>query len=180
MHYALHELALYSQANTIILAMRRREQQPRRVFVPQGQEIEIILQGGTIMHIRHQPDALATTFRSSTEEAQQEELRAKFPQFLGPHVKAVLDQHGYRVLGGETESGEATLMETRPALEDWMREAKAAGLTREEVLMLGETWLGNVRIAERRMGEGSPIAKGIKRELTVMSEAIWPSPRRRH
>lgn len=147
----------------------------RPIFVPKGEGIRILLEGGGLWRITNLP---SSSFRleqrpPDTREAQKANLEATFPDIFYPHVFARLDQHGYKVLGGEVESGEMTLMETRNSLVDWLKQAKKLGISNREIISLSKQLLGNITIASSRMGEISPLIKGINTEIVELVDEVW-------
>lgn len=150
--------------------------QIKRVFVPKGGEVRIILGGGGILDVRNPDPSSSYTVEHklpSAREAQREQLRAEFPGILFPHVRARLNQHGYQLLGGEETSGEMTLMETNDALERWMEQARASGISNREILISTQELLQQVAIGAKKMGERSSLVKGINTEIAGMIDEVW-------
>lgn len=147
----------------------------KRVFVPRGGRIRLVLEGGTILDVKN-PDPTSYTVEHKSpgpREAQREELRAQFPNILFPHVRARLNQHGYQLLGGEEISGEMTLMETNDALKTWMGQAKASGISNREILTATQELLGQIAIGAKKMGERPSLVRGINAEITGMVDEVW-------
>lgn len=155
--------------------MAGRGPEQRRVFVPQGGEVRVVLEGGTILDIKN-PGVASYVLEQrpfGTRETQREELRAQYADILYPHVRARLNQHGYQVLGGEEVSGEMALMETTEALHHWLEKAKTAGISNGDIRTQTKELLKQVTIAAPRSGEISALVKGINTEITGMVDEVW-------
>lgn len=146
----------------------------RRVFVPKGKKVRLVLEGGSIVDISH----LSPTFKleqksPDSREARREQLKALYPRILLPHVRARLDQHGYSTVGGEEISGEMGLMETEKQLKNWMQDARNSGISNQEIREETSAILEQVMIGAPRIGKTSPLVNGIGTEISSLVDEVW-------
>ncbi len=149
----------------------------RRVFVRKGQELKIVLEGGTILDIKN-PGSPTTPYTLAprtpdSREAKREQLKAQYPDILFPHIRARLDQHGYSVLGGEEISGDMSLMETERQLKDWMQDARKSGISNQEIRKETSAILRQVIIGAPSIGKTSPLINGIGTEISSLVDEAW-------
>lgn len=155
----------------------------RRVFVPRGQTVRLVLEGGPLVDIKNpssnNPFSLEQKSPDS-REAQREQLKAKYPSILFPFVHARLQQHGYELLkGGEEVSAEMMSLEGQAKLTEWMNNAKLAGISNQEIREETKGLLGQVLIGASRMGKPSPLINGIGTEISNLVDEVWGVKNRR-
>lgn len=157
-------------------------EQLKRAHVPQGGTLRISLEGGPILEIKNPSRShyVVEHKAGGTREAQREELWAKLPDVLFPHVQARLNQHGYKVVGGEEISGEMTLMETESSLRRWIERAKETGVSNQEILNGTKELLKLVVIGASKMGEIPPLVKGINTEIEGLVDNVWGKRKPKH
>lgn len=149
----------------------------RRVFVPKGGSVRLVLEGGSVLDISH--PSLTTPFRleqksPDSREAQREQLKAIYHSVLLPHVKARLDQYGYEVLGGGEEvSAEMMAMDTQTKLREWMQNAKLLGVSNREIVEETNDILRQIVVGSSRVGKTNPLVKSIDTEISTLVDEVW-------
>ena len=146
----------------------------QRVFVPKGQKVRLVLEGGSIVDISH----LSPIFKleqkfPDSREAKREQLKALYPRILLPHVRARLDQHGYSTVGGEEISGDMGLMETEKKLKEWIQEARESGISNQQIREETSDILKQVMIGSSRIGKTNPLVNGIGTEISSLVDEVW-------
>ncbi len=156
----------------------------RRVFVPKGESIRLVLEGGSILDISH-PASPTTPFKleqksPDSREARREQLKATYISILLPHVKARLDQYGYEVVGGgEQVSAELMALDTQTKLREWIQNAKSSGISNREIAEETNDILRQIIVGSPRVGKTSPLVKGIGTEVSNLVDEVWGVKKRR-
>ncbi len=156
----------------------------QRVYLPKGKGVRLVFEGGSVVDVRNPSSSSSFVMEQRIQDprvAQREELKAKYPDILLPHVHARLQQHAYQVVGydgTESASNEMDLMESQSVLKKWMEDAKKSGISNRNIHEETNDILKGVVIGSTRMGEKGPIMNGISTEIKNLVNEVWGKKRK--
>lgn len=124
------------------------EKESRRILVSPGQTVRLFFeQGGSIVDIKSNP-SLTTPFSLEQKslnprEETRERLKAEYPDILFKYGQTRLDERATKTVGGEREGSEMNAFDARIALNNWIENAKNAGISDKDMEGLAKSLLNN-------------------------------------